>query len=239
MRTIPLRFGAALIGGALLAIALPMAASAHVEVTPGQADPESFENFTFTALNESDEASTIKVEIALPTDTPLLSVTYAPTPGWTTEVIRETLPTPVKMSGAEITEAATRIIFTADEGNGIRPGEFQQWLVALGPIPNTGQISFPATQSYDDGNVVEWSATPAEAKADSSLRPAPTLFVTDEPTGHAATESSEDDSAHSTTAPAEATSDPSTTVALILSIVALGIATFGTTIAIAAIRRRR
>lgn len=219
--------------GIALAIAAPLAASAHVSITPNSADPGASQNFVFQAANESATASTIKVEIALPTDTPIVSVRYQATPGWTTEVITSTLPEPVEVSGNTITDAPTSIVFTADEGNGIRPGSFQQWTVSLGPIPETGSLLFPAVQTYDDGDVVNWTATAEDLEADETLKAAPVLFVQDEvvadghggssSTDHSATETDADVATTST-----ATGAADSGLPLGLSIAALILAAVGT-----------
>lgn len=175
----------ALSAGLLLALAVPNAANAHVGIDPVSAEPGTSQRVSFSALNESETAAAVKVEISLPTDTPILTVTYLPTPGWTTEVVEADLPKPVTVGGNEITRAPSKIIFTADQGNGILPGQFQEWTLSLGPIPDTGQILFPAIETYDDGEVVNWTAAAEDIEKDPSLDPAPVLFVNDEPvTGH-------------------------------------------------------
>lgn len=174
----------ALSGALLLALAVPNAANAHVGIDPVSAEPGTSQRVAFSALNESESAAAVKVEISLPTDTPILTVTYMPTPGWTTEVVVADLPKPVTVGGNEITRAPSKIIFTADQG-GILPGQFQEWTLSLGPIPDTGQILFPATETYDDGEVVNWTAAAEDIENDPSLDPAPVLFVNDEPVaGH-------------------------------------------------------
>ncbi|MCI4658470.1 YcnI family copper-binding membrane protein [Cryobacterium zhongshanensis] len=194
----------ALTAGLLLAIAVPTAATAHVGIDPVSAEPGTSQRVSFSAVNESEAAAAIKVEITLPTDTPILTVSYLPTPGWTTEVIEADLPQPVTVGDNKITRAPSKIVFTADQGNGIRPGQFQEWTLSLGPIPDTGRILFPAIETYDDGEVVNWTAAAEEIENDSSLDPAPVLFVNDEPVaGHdePATASDHDDTAASASTP--------------------------------------
>jgi len=73
--------------------ALP--ASAHVEVSSDDAAPGGFGLLVFQVPNESDSATTTKVEVQLPTDTPLASVSTTPTPGWTIDTQTSKLPKPV------------------------------------------------------------------------------------------------------------------------------------------------
>ncbi|WP_082499411.1 MULTISPECIES: YcnI family copper-binding membrane protein [unclassified Rathayibacter] len=171
----------ALSAGIALAVAAPLSASAHISITPNATDPGASENFTFKAVNESETAMTTAVTVSLPTDTPIVSVRYLPTPGWSTSVVESTLPEPVTVGGNEIIEAPTSIVFTADAGSEIQPGQFMQWTVSLGPIPETGSLLFPAVQSYSDGTSVDWVSTAEEVEADTSLKSAPVLYVQDEP----------------------------------------------------------
>ncbi len=227
--------------GATLAVGVPLAASAHVTVNPKRADPGYSADVTFRAPNESDTASTVKVEVHLPADTPFTNVRYEPTPGWTTTVVTETLPKPVEVSGNTISEAPSSIVFEAQDGHAIEPGQFQTWTVALGPIPEVGHIVLPVTQTYSDGTVVEWAATPDEVAEDDTLEPAPVLYIQDEPAaGHGAGHDDATDPAdtHEETTDAAA-SAPQNGLAIGLSIAALVIAAGGALLAAFALGRRR
>jgi len=228
---------AALGAGFALVLAAPLAASAHVDVEPNTAEAGASARFTFSALNESS-ASTIKVEVQLPTDTPIVSVTSSPTPGWTTTVIREKLDSPAMIGEAEVTEAITRIVFEAEPGNGIRPGEFQEWRVSMSPIPDAGSVIFPSLQTYDDGEVVEWTATAEEIEADATLKPAPVLYINDEPVadshGGAVDEHAEEES----TEPS-AGEDSVNTVGAVFGISALVMSAIALTISVILYRRGR
>lgn len=166
--------------GAMLVVAAPVAASAHVTIDPGQAEAGGWTYLTFRAPTESDTASTVGLEVHLPTDTPFTHVSYQPTPGWTASVTTATLPKPVDVMGNTISEAPTEIVYTAD-GAGIAPGQVQTFTVSLGPVPDVGHVVIPVTQTYSDGTVVEWQATPEEVAKDDTLEPAPVLWVNDAP----------------------------------------------------------
>jgi uncharacterized protein YcnI len=167
--------------GAALVVGVPLAASAHVTIDPIEAGPGYSTDVTLRAPNESATASTVKIEVHLPADTPFTNLRYEPTPGWTTTVTTGTLPTPVEVSGNTITEAPTSVVFTAEPGHAIAPGQFETWKLALGPVPEVGHIVLPVTQTYSDGTVVEWNATPEEVAGDDTLEPAPVLYVEDTP----------------------------------------------------------
>lgn len=154
-------------------------------------------------------------------------------PGWSGTVKTETLPSPVKVGDNTITEAPTHLVLTADAGGGTAPGQFQTFLVQLGPVPDVGHIVLPVTQTYSDGTVVDWAATPEQVAADDTKEPAPVLYVNDAPaSGH-------DASTITVTNDADAPQDPSAGVALGLSIAALVIAAGGALLAALSLGRRR
>ncbi len=167
-------------GGLLLALTAPLSASAHVTINPNSADAGSYTVVTVRVPNESATASTIKVELTLPQDTPFSSVRYVPVAGWGTELVRETLAEPVMVGDREITEAVTKVIWTADATSGIVEGQLQQFDLSLGPVPDTGSIIFKADQYYSDGEIVSWNEVGHDVE-----HPAPILYVNDEaPGGH-------------------------------------------------------
>lgn len=163
--------GAAL--GIVLAVGVPLAASAHVTVNPGTADPGSYTQVQFRVPNESETAETVRLEVTLPSDTPFTSVRYEPVPGWTATITTATLPQPVEVGGNTITEAPTSIVWQADPGVGIGQGEFVNFPVSLGPVPDVGSVLLPAVQTYDDGKVAEWTATPTRSPRTTPSIPRP------------------------------------------------------------------
>ncbi|MEO6942421.1 MAG: YcnI family protein [Terrimesophilobacter sp.] len=212
----------------LLALAVPAPASAHVNVSPNTASAGSYALVNITVPNESATAVTNKVELSLPTGTPFLSVSYVPVAGWTTELIRTTLPSPVKVGDNTITEAVTKVVWTAKPGREISAGQLQVFPLSLGPVPDTGSIVMPADQTYSDGTIVSWSETTSSAQ-----HPAPVLYVDDVPAGdhHA---SATDTRGHSDTA----TADSSDTLARSLGIGGLIVGLIGIVVAVAALRRK-
>ncbi|MCL2514756.1 MAG: YcnI family protein [Microbacteriaceae bacterium] len=219
-----LRALAALAIGGALALAAPLAASAHVHVAPDTAtagDDDAY--FGFRVPTESATASTVGVTVQLPTSTPFTAVSYEPVPGWTAKVTTSTLPKPVKIDGTTMTEAPTSVTFTATDG-GIAPGQFQIFTVALGLIPDTGKIELPVTQTYSDGSVVHWDqSTPANGT--EPAHPAPVLYINDAPPADGAA--------------APAPDSGLTTVALIVGLAGLVIGAAGVVIAVVALTRSR
>jgi uncharacterized protein YcnI len=174
------RVAAALGAAALLSLAAPLAASAHVRVNPAQVDAGSYATLTFKVPTESATAGTVGLTVDLPTDTPFTSVTYQPLPGWTTVVTTSALDEPVEIDGATVTEAPVEVTWTADPGTQVGPGEFQQFVISAGAVPETGSITLPAHQTYSDGTVVDW-AEETPASGEEPEFPAPVLYVEDAP----------------------------------------------------------
>jgi periplasmic copper chaperone A len=151
-------------------------AAAHVTVQPGQASKGGYAKLAFRVPNESQTTGTIKLEVTFPQDTPLASLRTKPVPGWTADIRKEKLTTPIQSGHGEITEAVRTIIWTAQPGVRIGPGEFMEFEVSGGPMPdNADQLLLPATQTYDDGTVVAWDAPPPADGAEEPEHPAPVL----------------------------------------------------------------
>lgn len=232
---------AATTGGALLVIsactlALAAPASAHVTVNPREATAGSYTKLSVRVPNESPTAGTVAVAVSLPTDTPLASVSVKPHPGWTAEVTRTTLPEPVTSGDLEITEAVTKITWTAQPGVRVAPGQFEEFDISVGPLPeDVDALSFPSTQTYDDGEVVAWDQ-PATADGEEPEHPAPLLtLLPSDGDGHGAPATVE-------TVPAATTSAVDTTdeTARVLGAGGLGIGVLGLGAAgLATVRARR
>jgi uncharacterized protein YcnI len=150
-------------------------AAAHVTVNAsGTATQGGYTKVAFRVPNESDTDSTTKLEINLPVESPIGSVSVRPVPGWTAVAEKSKLATPVKVHDSEITEAVTKITWTAAAGSEIKPGTFQEFDVSLGPLPQTEQMVFKALQTYSDGTVVRWIDEPATDGTEPES-PAPVL----------------------------------------------------------------
>ena len=225
---VPVAIGA----GLLLAVAIPLSASAHVTIDPGQAVAGSYTVVTVKVPNESDTATTNRVEIALPTDTPFTSVRFVPVPGWTAELVRTTLPEPVTVGESKVTEAVTSVIWTADAGSEIGDGQLQLFPLSLGPVPDTGSVMLPADQGYTDGSVVSWNE-----EGDDAEHPAPVLYINDAPAAdhHGGAVAASADGAAAVAPAAAASSDD--VLARILAIGGLVVGVVGIVLAVTARRK--
>ncbi|WP_330263927.1 YcnI family protein [Streptomyces griseorubiginosus] len=167
------------LGTALAATAVLTAAgvaSAHVTVHPeSYAKGATDGALSFRVPDESDTASTTKVQLFLPTDHPLLGVLVSPHDGWTAKVTDTKLKTPVKTDDGTITDAVSEITWT---GGKIAPGHYEDFDVAFGQLPDdTAQLTFKTLQTYSDGKVVRWIEEAAKGDEEPE-NPAPVLKLT-------------------------------------------------------------
>lgn len=194
--------------GVLLAVAGSAAllgtgvASAHVtaKVIGETATQGGYTKITFRVPNEDNAAGTTKLEIKLPAEYPLTSVRTKAIPGWTAQITKTKLDKPITSHGAEITEAVSSVTWTAAPGTRIGPGEFGEFEVSAGKLPeNTDSLVIPAIQTYDSGKVVAWDQPPADGTEPE--KPAPVVKLTkkteggDHHAGPAANEAKADDHA--------------------------------------------
>jgi uncharacterized protein YcnI len=165
---------------AILVLGAPLAADAHVKISPNTAAPGDDIQVTFRVPNEMENANTVKVEIDLPTKTPFADAEYQPVAGWSARIVKARLAKPIVNDGVQVTEAPIKIIYTANKGTSIKVGQFQEFPVALDLTPDTGSVSFPTYQTYSDGTVVKWNQ-PTPKDGEEPDNPAPTLYITDAP----------------------------------------------------------
>ncbi|MBM7651082.1 YcnI family copper-binding membrane protein [Neobacillus cucumis] len=127
-------------------------ASAHVTVMPKTSTTGAWETYTVKVPVEK-EVPTTKFTIKAPTGVEIMS--YQPVPGWNYTADKDA-------SGK-----VKLFTFTAT-GEGILPGQFQQFtFVAKNPDKAT-QIAWDAYQYYKDGSIVEWTGDES-AKAPHSI----------------------------------------------------------------------
>ncbi|MGH8933556.1 MAG: YcnI family protein, partial [Egibacteraceae bacterium] len=142
----------ALVGALLLTLASP--AFAHVTVRADATQAGGFAKYTVRVPNESETgASTTRLEIELPPG--FEEARVQPKPGWTLENANGVL---------------------VISGGAIGPGQFDEFSFSARNPDQTGELSFPAIQTYDDGQVQNWIG-PEEAD-----EPAPTVAIVAETT---------------------------------------------------------
>ncbi len=137
-------------------------ASAHVQVSAPGAARGGDAVLTFLVPNESGTNSpTTALSVRFPS---LVEVDTQAVPGWKSTVIRDAA------------EHVTEVTWTADPGAGIFPGQFGQFQVLADGLPDTPTVTFPATQTYSDGEVVRWEQ-PQNKNGTDPERPVPTLVL--------------------------------------------------------------
>jgi uncharacterized protein YcnI len=173
-RTTRLRAAGLLAGLLSIVFLFAGVANAHVSVQPPEVEQGSFAKLTFRVPNERPDSATIGLRVQLPPDHPFTSVSVKPKQGWTAEVTPRTLDTPIDNRGEQITEVASEISWT---GGRIEPGEFDEFEISVGRIPtDTDVLYFPAIQTYDNGEQVDWIQLP-KADGEEPEDPAPALAL--------------------------------------------------------------
>lgn len=239
---------AAVAGGVAASSVLLLAgtAAAHVSVQPvGQAAKGGYATVNVKVPNERDNASTVKVEVNFPTDHPLASVMPQPVPGWKVEVTKAKLAKPLELHGKKIDQAVAKVTWTAD-GSKIGPGQFQQFPLSLGRLPeDTDSLVLKAIQTYDNNEVVRWIEEPKEGAAEPES-PAPVLKLSAAADDHhgsaagatpAADDKTDDKTADKDGAHEEA-ADTTDTAARVLGVVGILVGVAGIAFGVLAGRRR-
>jgi periplasmic copper chaperone A len=162
--------------------ALP--ALAHVTVSSPGATQGGFGVVTFRMPNETDNTNATELKVQLPADQPLASVSVKPQPGWAYTVTRAKLAQPVTDDDGNAVSDYPSVIDWKATAGGIKPGEYAEFQLSVGPLPKVDSMTFKAIQTYSNGQVVSWIEEPAAGSSDEPEHPAPTLKLA--PAGAAA-----------------------------------------------------
>jgi uncharacterized protein len=216
---------AGIAAAAVFAWAAP--AFAHVTVSPDEAPGGSFTTLTFQVPNEDESATTTKVEVTFPSDPAIADASVQPVAGWTIDVQKAQLETPVTTDeGDTLDERVDTITWTANGDATIKPGEFQQFRVSA-QLPDEGDaVEFPAVQTYSNGEEVRW-VDPTGPDAPEADHPAPTITLTEGTDEHGGGETPTTVAAGSASGSVQTAEDDADTaktigiVAIIFSVVAL------------------
>ena len=221
----------ALGAGLLLAVAVPLSASAHIEITPDSTAAGSYSDLTFSVPHGCDGSPTTKIAIDIPES--VVSVTPTVNPNWTIEKVSVKLAKPIADSeGNSITERVGQVVYTATTP--LAPDERDTFTLSV-PLPEDAAgktLEFPVTQTCEAGST-EWNQkTPAGGEEPEHPAPAITVTAaTAEGHDHAAETVSTTDAAAST---AQAGPD---VLARVLGVAGLIVGVVG--IVIAVVSRRR
>jgi uncharacterized protein len=232
----------------VLFVVTALPAAAHVSVGPSEATKGGFATLTFQVPNEEEFASTTGVQVNFPDDpqAAIADASVQPVEGFTVNVQKATLTTPVTTDeGDELDERVRSVTWTAT-GDGIRPGEFQQFRISVGLPDGVDELVFPTIQTYSEGEPVQWvEATPPGGPEPEHPAPFVTLVEGSGDGGEAAGTTPTTAASANGSASAVATADLATKddvdSAKRISIVALIVGLLGVIIAIVAVvlSRRR
>jgi uncharacterized protein YcnI len=161
------------------------AASAHVTIQPATAEQGARGRFVFRVPNESDTASTIKLEVQVPKDYAALGsgIRVQPKQGWDVALEKDALDPPIKGESGDITKYVSKITWTAQPGNKIGPDQFDEFSFTTGVLPkDKTSFALKAVQTYDgplaDGtSEARWVEVRQEGQADPK-RPEPLVKLT-------------------------------------------------------------
>jgi uncharacterized protein YcnI len=206
-------------------------ASAHVHIVPDSTPRGSDLTAVFTVPNEESAANTTELQIQIPTDHPIGAVTVAPVPGWTINVTKSKLATPLKTDDGTVTEAISEITWT---GGTIAPDQFQEFPISFDSLPDdVSSLTFPAIQTYSNGDVVRWIET--DANGVEAEHPAPVLTLT-KASSDGATAPTKSSTAGSSSSASASSDDVST--AKTLGIVGIIVGALGLLVAAGALMRK-
>ncbi|MFF8960609.1 YcnI family protein [Streptomyces sp. NPDC014894] len=167
----PIRLVVALVGAIAMVFAVALPASAHVTInnTP-QVTAGSYAKLTFSVPNERETANTKKLKIVLPVgaNQALPNVLAQRTPGWTLSI---------EKNGSGIGAGVVSLTWTANSSaHTIPAGQFEEFSLMGGLVPNTDRIYFDAIQTYSNGEVVSWDERPTSSNPNPA-HPAPSVKV--------------------------------------------------------------
>jgi uncharacterized protein YcnI len=134
-----------------LTLAVTGVASAHVVVSPEEVPADSYEKLTVSVPTER-EVPTTQIRVEVPEGFTVLGV--RPMPGW----------------DYEFEEDADEIRAITWSGGEIAPREFQEFTVQAKTPQEGGEFAWNAFQTYESGEVVEWTGSEDSEEPASVVR---------------------------------------------------------------------
>ncbi|RLP73205.1 DUF1775 domain-containing protein [Mycetocola tolaasinivorans] len=172
----PLTVSGAVLAGAFLAVAAPLAASAHVSVKPSDTAAGSYSLLTFSVPHGCEGSPTTTIKITIPEE--ITGVTPTVNPNWDVTKDMVDLATPIKDAhGNSLAQRVGSVTYTAKTP--LADG-FRDALVLQLQLPNEAgkTLTFPTLQTCETGST-DWSEVAAAGQDEEDLKaPAPSLTVT-------------------------------------------------------------
>jgi uncharacterized protein YcnI len=211
-RFTPVKVAAALGAATMLAVAAPLAASAHVTVDPSTTAASSYSVLTFSVSHGCEGSPTTALTFTVPDA--IESVSPTVNPGW------------------GISEAGNTVVYTAAEPLIDGQRTTFELSVKLPELPAGESLVFPVLQECEVGTT-DWAEPTVEGEEEPA-HPAPFIVLTEstgDAHGHAATE---DEPAEA----AVATSNSDDVVARVLGIAGLVLGTVGAMVGVGSRRKK-
>jgi uncharacterized protein YcnI len=140
----------------LLALAAPVAAFAHAEMSPSVALKGHLALYTLAVPTEKENVRTTEIEFTPPSGFNIDS--FVPSPGWTRAV---------KQTGSGENAVITKVTWT---GGNVPTGEDAAFSFLAAPSA-AKTYTFGVRQTYSNGSVVDWNGP------ESSDTPSPTVSI--------------------------------------------------------------
>lgn len=158
---------------AVAAILASPSAFAHVDAILEGGGPGETGLITLRVPGESGNPATTKVEVRIPDDIQIRTVLARPVPGWKLDIKKKKTNPPIyRDDGTPVNEVVSSVTWTAT-GPGIMPGEFDDFVLEAGPLPDVDSLSLPTFQTFVDGTTDAWTE-PAPEGSDPEY-PVPTV----------------------------------------------------------------
>jgi uncharacterized protein YcnI len=165
--------GIFLVSGVVAVLGSPSAA-AHVDAYLDGAGPGETGLITLRVPTESGTAATTKVEVRIPDDVQLRTVLVQPVAGWEIQTTKREIDPPLyKSDGTPVTEVVSTVTWTTT-GPGILPGQFDEFALEAGPLPDVDTLALPTLQTFSDGTTDAWTQPATEGEPEF---PAPTVTL--------------------------------------------------------------
>jgi periplasmic copper chaperone A len=215
------RITTAAVLGTAAALALPVAAQAHVTVAPAQLPAEGYGKIDLSVPHGCEESPTTKLTVQLPDE--VQSATPQVVPGWKITTKEGKLPKPYDNHGEQVTRGVREITW---EGGPLDPHHLEVFGVSIKVSGNEGdQMAFKAIQECKKGETA-WVEIPVEGEEEPP-EPAPMVELVAAEEEHGASSAQEPATEEVETAPVAATTGDDDDGGSGLAIVALIVGALG------------
>ena len=162
--------GCGALSAAMALVASVSLASAHVTAYPNEAIAGGYFQTAFNVTHGCEGSPTVALSIKLPEG--VVSVKPQMKAGWTIEITKRKLATPVQMHGKTIDETVDRVTW---RGGPVPDNLFDTFGLMM-KLPDTPgkSLYFPVTQTCEKGET-QWTDIPAAQNAKETRTPAPAI----------------------------------------------------------------